>query len=344
LIACVTGATGFIGSHLAERLLQLNFKVRVLIRPTSTLRWLEGLAVEKFTGNLENPEIAAGFLREADYVFHAGGAIEARGREEYFNTNGRGTRFLIEAACHEAPSLKKFIYVSSQAAGGPSQGPQGVREEDPPGPISFYGQSKLAGEKEVLKLSHKLPVVILRPPTIYGPRETRVFKAFWMLERGFALAGRKRKYISFCYIDDLIEALLSAAFRGSSNGRIYNVAGERSYEWFEFIEEMAKVLGRPYRLLRLPDFIFFLWGIGGDLYSRISGRPTFFSWQKVKDFLQSSWVIDGKRIRDELGWREKETLASGMLKTAGWCLRSGWLRSARQGQPGPRQAQAAAPN
>lgn len=326
MIALVTGATGFIGSHLVESLVKRDFAVRTLIRKTSDLRWLKGIKVEQTLGDLTergfNPEI----LKGVDYVFHLAGIINAPSRKDYFEINAGGTRRLVEAAARSGAHLKKFILVSSQAAGGPSLGERGIREDDPPHPVSLYGESKLAGEKTALDFARQFPLVILRPPTIYGPRETRVLAAFRMMNQGIALAaGSRLKFVSLCYVSDLVDAILKAAFESQPTGRIYNVAGEKAYEWSEFMEAISKGLGRSYRLFRIPPPLLFLLGAGGEVCSRLTGRSTLFTWQKVKEFVQNSWVIDGTRIREELGWREKTTLEEGMAQTAAWYRKEGWL-------------------
>lgn len=235
------------------------------------------------------------------------------------------TRRLLEAAT-TCRSLRKFLFVSSQAAGGPSNGKLGTKENDSPHPVSYYGQSKLDAEKEVLSFSAKFPVVILRPPTIYGPRDTRVFTAFRMMKRGFALAaGSREKWISFCYISDLITALLSAWNQSQAEGKIYNVSGDRAYEWLELVEEMAKTLSVSYRLYRIPDPLFYLIGLGGEIYTALSGRSSIFTRQRVKEFIQNSWVMNGDRIRRDLGWQEKVTIQEGMARTAEWYQAEGWL-------------------
>lgn len=332
MIALVTGATGFIGSHLVETLLKKGLQVRALIRKTSALQWLKGLPVEFVFGDLGPGGFDSKALKGVDYVFHLAGIIDAPTRKDYFEINVEGTRRLLEALARAQPDLKKFILASSQAAGGPSLiSPAseirggGVREDDPPHPVSVYGESKLAAEKVALSFASQFPVVILRPPTIYGPRERRVYAAFQMIKRGFALApGFKPKFISFCYVTNLIEAILLAALQNSPSGRIYNVAGEKAYEWMEFMDAIGKALKRPYRLFRIPLPLLYLLGAGGEVYSRFTRRQSLFTWQKVKEFAQNSWVMDGTRIREELGWREKTTLPQGMAETAAWYQKEGW--------------------
>ncbi|MBI4115766.1 MAG: NAD(P)-dependent oxidoreductase [Candidatus Omnitrophica bacterium] len=312
MIAFITGASGFIGSHLAEALLKQGFVVRALVRKTTNLRWLKGLPVELVFGDLRKGELPREALKGIDYAFHLAGAIQASSKEAYFQVNTEGTRRLLEALVQDKVSLRKFILVSSQAAGGPGIEGRAVCEDDPPHPVSFYGQSKLEAEKVVLHFSRQIPSVILRPPIIYGPRETKMFAAFRMMKYGFALAaGSQSKLVSLCYVSDLVDAILKAAFQATSSGRVYNVVGERSPEWTQFINAISKAFNRRYLLLRIPQPVLYLLGI--------------FTRQRVREFIQSSWVIDGTRIREELKWHEKVSLEEGIKQTAEWYQKEGWL-------------------
>jgi len=325
VICLVTGATGFIGSHLVESLLERGHQVRALVRPTSSLRWLKGLGMEFVEGDLSHS-----FPREAlkgvDYVFHLAGVIEGLSKKDFYEGNVDGTRRLLEAVVQAQTPLKKFILVSSQAAGGPSFDQNPVSEDDPPHPVSDYGESKLAAENIAREFAGEFPVVILRPPTIYGPRETRVYQAFWMMKRGFALAvGSRLKLISFCYITDLIEALHRAAFQSQTSGRVYNVAGLRAYEWTEFIQTLGRAMAKPYRLFRIPLPVLLFFGSVGEVYSQLAKRSALFTRDKVREFAQNSWVLDGGRIREELGWKEQTALDEGLFRTAAWYRREKWL-------------------
>lgn len=308
-------------------LLQKGFRVRVLVRKTSNLQWLQGLPLEFVTGEFHELGTLRESVRGVDYVFHLAGAIHAFSKRDYLRANTEATQTLAQAVSEVTPHLKKFIFVSSQAAGGPSLQGRAVSEEDSPHPVSFYGESKLAAEKVLLGFSGNLPLVILRPPTIYGPRETRVLTAFKMMKWRFALAaGFKPKLLSLCYVKDLVTAILQAAFQSHPSGRIYNVVGQRPYEWLELIEAIARAMRRPrYAIFRLPSAFLFSAGLIGEIYSRLTHRPTIFTWQKVREFVQNSWVIDGTRIQRELGWRERVTLEEGIAETVQWYQREKWL-------------------
>ena len=154
----VTGATGFIGSHLVEALLSRGFEVSCLVRDPSRASWISGMDVRLMPGDCTDPESLAGVTSGMDYVFHNAGVTKASGRETYYKVNADGTRNVLEAAARDAAGLKKLVYVSSQAAAGPSVMDRPRKEDDPPAPVTDYGLSKLEGERYALKFKDVLPV------------------------------------------------------------------------------------------------------------------------------------------------------------------------------------------
>lgn len=171
--ALVTGSNGFIGSTLVEKLLQQGHQVTCLVRRQSNLTWLQNLPVTYSYASLSSGEGLEQAVAGMDWIFHLAGVTKARDRQGYVDGNVTITTRLLQA-CRSQPGLKKFVYVSSQAAAGPSLAGIPLTEADAPHPISIYGECKLAAEKEVLSISGELPVVVLRPPSVYGP-ETATF-------------------------------------------------------------------------------------------------------------------------------------------------------------------------
>ena len=145
----VTGGNGFLGSHLVEALIRRGYRVRCLVRRTSDLRWIQGLRVEYVHGNLADLTSLSRAVQGVDYVYHSAGVIKALKPETYYRVNRDGTRNLLQVCSDSRENFKKFIYVSSLAAVGPSPNGRPLREESCPRPVSDYGRSKLEGEEEV---------------------------------------------------------------------------------------------------------------------------------------------------------------------------------------------------
>ncbi|MDP2808364.1 MAG: NAD(P)-dependent oxidoreductase, partial [bacterium] len=243
-LALLTGVTGFIGSHLAESLLDQGFRVKALVRPTSDLRWVKGLELELLSGSLHDSRFLEQAVREADYIFHLAGAVKAKNPKDFYFHNTQATLNLARAALNTDPGLKRFLFVSSQAAAGPAESLERlVCEGDQCRPLSDYGQSKLQAERELLGLSDKLPVTIVRPPSVYGPRDTEVLTYFKWIQKGLALLpGFRTRHAHLIYVKDLVDGMMLAASSQNSLGKTYFLAGDRSYSWDEISEIIAGCL------------------------------------------------------------------------------------------------------
>jgi len=167
----VTGGSGFIGSHLVEILLAQGHAVRCLLRDPGRPRWLAGLPVEIQRGDCTDPASLISAVQGVEQVFHLAGVTRARRRRDYFLHNLRGTGNLLRACATADNPPRRFVFLSSQAAAGPSRDGRPLTEDDAPAPLTAYGLSKLAAEKAVLGYAHRLPTVVLRPSTVYGPRD-----------------------------------------------------------------------------------------------------------------------------------------------------------------------------
>ncbi|HLB24926.1 MAG TPA: NAD-dependent epimerase/dehydratase family protein, partial [Nitrospirota bacterium] len=192
--ALVTGGTGFIGSHLVEALLKKGYSVRCLVRDLAKQGWLAGLDVELVTGDCNEPATLEGAVDGVDYVFHVAGITKAARGETYYSVNGEGTKNVALAAAGSA-GLRKLVYVSSQAAAGPSRQGRPRKEDDPPGPVSDYGRSKLMGERYCLELADRVDLAIVRPTSVYGPRDRDIYTFFRMVSRGYRTTFRQERLV-----------------------------------------------------------------------------------------------------------------------------------------------------
>ncbi len=182
--ALVTGATGFIGSHLVDELLAQGWRVRALVRPTSNLQWLPEDRVEIITGSLLDPACLKACLEGVTAVFHVAGAYRARSLDAYRKVNVEPARLILQTltalaeAGGRSRSDTRFIFVSSFAACGPSPDGTPLTEKDPCRPVSTYGQSKAEAEKIILSFQDRVPVTVVRPPGVYGPRDKNFLVVF----------------------------------------------------------------------------------------------------------------------------------------------------------------------
>jgi len=326
--ALVTGATGFVGSHLVERLLQADMDVLCLVRQTSDPVWIRDLPVETRVAALDQPERIAEAIAEADYVFHVAGLTRARTRRAYFAVNAEGTRRVVSGALAGGGALRRLVYVSSLAAAGPAPTADPLDEGAAAAPIDAYGASKLAAERIVLAAADDLPVTIVRPPAVYGPRDTNFLPLFRTARRLrlAPLIGRKTHRVSFVYAADLAEGIYRAATTADAEGQTYFIAGG-THTQDDLADAVSHALGLPLRKVRIPALLARLAGEYGQLKWLLTGKPQILSRRKIKDALQSRWTCCWDKARRELGYRERTDLASGMKQTAEWYIQQGWLEA-----------------
>lgn len=323
--AAVTGATGFIGSHLVEALLQRGDEVVCLIRKTSNLRWLKSLGLNFVYGDLRYGENLEQFVSEADQVFHLAGLTKARDETEYFTANTLSTQRLLEVIQKVNPNLQRFVFLSSAAAAGPSRNGIPVRECDPVAPITAYGRSKAEAEKIVLSFGSTLPVTIIRPPAVYGPRDQDVYVYFKWTQRGVqALIGKNRQ-LSLLFVKNLVQGTLAAAEHPAAVGETFFVTDDGIFTWENLNELIARALGvRPIHL-RFPEGILNIFALFAEAYGKISRKPILLNREKIRDIRQRYWICDNSKARQMLGFIPPYSTAQAIQETADWYHKHGWL-------------------
>jgi dihydroflavonol-4-reductase len=322
----VTGGTGFIGSHLVEALLQKGAHVRCLLREPSNLKWLKGLPIESVRGNCNDEASLREAVKGIDQVFHLAGVTKAVREESYFEVNGYGTDNLIHACLKENPLLRKFIYLSSQAAAGPSRDGCGKRESDDCEPVSPYGQSKRMGEEFALAHSHQLPLVILRPSAVYGPRERDIYTYVKLVSKRMkpCIYGQNPR-LSLVYVEDVVQAMLLASEIKDPKGEIFFVSDGHEYPLEEIGDVFAQAMGVRAVRIRVPHWVFYRAATFFESVSKISRKPPLISKGKVEEIVQKDWVCDITRARDLLCFEPRITLAQGARLTVDWYKNENWL-------------------
>ncbi len=324
--ALVTGANGFVGSHLVEALLSKGYQVRCLVRKTSNLRWLAGLKVEYAYADIAERDSLKDVIRELDFIFHVAGLTKAKTKEEYFEVNALGTKNLIEACLNENPNIRRFVYISSQAAVGPGNDKKPLEERTACRPITYYGESKLEGERIVLKHSSSLPVTVIRPPAVYGPRDPDMLGFFKIANKGFRISfGWGESFLSLVYVKDLVEGVIRAAENPKSAGQIYFIADDRCYSWSEAFKIIARALNKKTIPLRIPKSLVFLMAFISENLGKLSGKTLAFNLQKAKEITQRYWLLDVSKAKSELGFSPEYGLKRGAEETVRWYKEEGWL-------------------
>jgi nucleoside-diphosphate-sugar epimerase len=326
LKALVTGGTGFIGSHLTEALIRKGVQVRCLLRKAGHVKWLEGLPIEFVPGDCIDKTSLEEAVRGVDCVFHLAGATKAIKKETYFDVNGFGTENLIHACLENNSRLQKFIYVSSQAAAGPSTNGSDKKESDPCEPISLYGRSKRMGEESVLAHAHELPALILRPSAVYGPRDRDIFALFKCLSRRIkpGLTGRHQR-LSLCYVQDIVQGILLAVETHVKSGEVFFLSDGNAYRMEEIGDILAHTMGITALQIRVPGRMVVGIACFAEYLSKLFGRPSLLNRDKAEEIVQKEWVCDITKARALLGFEPRVPLTEGARLTFEWYKKENWL-------------------
>lgn len=325
----VTGASGFIGRRLVSELQTDGARVCCLVRRNEQAAELAARGVEPLQGDLTRPETLRG-LGGFDLVFHLAGVLAARKAEVFECVNVEGCRNLYEALLASPRSPARVVHVSSIAAGGPAASAAPRREDDPDAPVSLYGRTKLGGERVARSYSDRLPVLILRPAVVYGPRDRNLLPIFKMAARGWVLTPPVQpKLFSFVHVRDLARAMIHAASIDGLIGGPYHVATGKPWGWDELVAEISEALGRRSRQLRLGRWPYRLTAWFHDIESRLfrRRRVDLLIPQKLPELFARFWHVDTRKFWRAMGRAELRPtpLASGLRETAAWYRARGWL-------------------
>ena len=355
----IAGATGFVGGRLAERLTDTGARVRCLARPTSNRRRLEALGVELVDGDLNDREALRRGVEGADVVFHLAGLTRERRRGEFDAVNRVGSLNVAEIcaevgkASGKAPTL---VVVSSLAAAGPAPKKRGKtedaafdgrrlkRETDVPNPISAYGRSKLAGEREILRFADATPTTIVRPPYVFGPGDVASTPLYKIAnEKGlFLVPGWLDRLYSFVEVDDLATLLIAAAERGeraepttldpipTEDGRcsgrgVYFATSPTPIRFSEFGVAIGTALGRKVKTQKIPPMGVLGTGVYGEIVKIVARRTPSLDWNKAVEALFGAWICSGEKAARGLGVRFETPLAEQFGAATDWYRREGLL-------------------
>jgi nucleoside-diphosphate-sugar epimerase len=330
--AFVTGATGFVGSHLVEALLARGDDVAALVRsPAKADRLFTERKPRYVRGDLSSRQALDDGVQDVDVVFHVAGVTSARGPAEFEEINRGGTERVIDAIRARGGSLDRLLYVSSLSAAGPAKRGSVLTEQDPPRPISAYGRTKLAGERAALDSG--LPATVVRPPAVYGPRDVEVRRVFSFARYGIApVFDDGGQELTFVYVDDLVAAMIAAVERGRVGATYYACHPEviTSEQFVVAASEAVSAVRsgtprRPRITLRVPGwFARPALALNGAVV-KLMGRTTVLSSDKVDELLAPSWACSPAALEADTGWQAEVPLADGLRRTARWLQEHGLL-------------------
>ncbi|MFV1980018.1 MAG: NAD-dependent epimerase/dehydratase family protein [Rhodothermia bacterium] len=323
--AFVTGGTGFVGSHLVEHLLANGYdQVKCLVR--SDPKWLRGMSVELVKGDLSNLTALKNAVRGVEYVYHVGGLTRAKTLDELRHANVTGTLTLMRAVDEAAPYVRKILVMSSLSTVG--QCDTDIADEDTPlRPISMYGQSKAEMEKELEGWTSRLPLTIVRPAAVYGPRESDIYTFFKAASRGFsAIVGQGREpEVNLVYATDVARGAVEATESTETTGKIYFLGSERQYSWVELRDAVVEALGRRVFTINIPPSM--VERVGGfvEKAAGLVGKYPPLNREKAREILDACKMCSVDRAKADFGYNQEISLEIGVRRTVAWYQDKGWL-------------------
>lgn len=323
----ITGASGFIGSHLVEEALNRNWTVYAGVRKTSSRRYLQDKRIQYFNIDLDNSDALhddlSAFGRENggfDYIVHNAGVTKPHHPGEFVSGNAEFTRHFAKMALETQPALRKFVFMGSIAALGPGDisMADAISETKPPRPITPYGKSKLLAE-EYLESIAGLPFVIIRPAAVYGPRDEKfILRVIKMLEKGFEVRlGPSDQASSFVHVVDLARVVLDACEVKHSRTS-YMIAEGTAYGQEKFNAYLKDSLGVKTVALRIPASVLVAMGFTMFHAMRLFGKQVHLSHDKMREITAKNWQVDISKAVRELGYQPEYELRKGIEHTVQW--------------------------
>lgn len=314
------------GSHILDSLRARGIATAVLLRPTSDQRFLAAHlpGVEIRTGSISDPESLPRALADITHVIHCAGCTKARRRSEFYDVNHLGTRHVVEAVNGQSSRVRRLVHISSLAVTGPATPENPARETTPLRPVSEYGKSKLAGEMEVrdhCQVEH----VIVRPPAVYGPRDTGFLSMFQAVKSHVLPRPSQRQALSLVYVRDLAAAIVTCLEHPAAAGKTYFAASREVVTGRAMAEEIAAQMKRWTIPCPLPAALLWPVCLSQELLSHLTGKASLLNLQKFAELRAPGWVCDPSRLEQELGFTCATSLKEGVAETLNWYKQNKWV-------------------
>lgn len=324
----LTGATGFVGSHVADVLIEQGHQVFFIARSTSNMRWLEGKPVTRVEGSLFDVESLRTAVTGMDVIIHVAGLTAAKNEAEFLKGNLGATQNLIDAVRAYNPGIKRFVHISSLTVCGPAPSmEQPITEEQTElRPLTAYGRTKKLAE-EAIRQAQDIPWTIVRPPAVYGPRDTAILSFFQAVHKGVAtIVGFGDSRVSLVHVRDLARGIVLAAFNEVAVYQTYFISSDEIYSWPQIVDVTKTAMGKSVVLpVRLPHAL--VLAIAGTVgfVGKLLGKPPVLDYEKGLDLIQPYWICSTEKARHELGYRQEMSLIQGIRETVQWYREYTWL-------------------
>lgn len=320
----VTGASGFIGQNLIPELTKNGYQVKILLRNASKKVPFEN--VERVEGDFSNSEKIEEFVKDLDYLIHCAGVIKAFSPEDFIKGNYNSTKSIVDALNKVKPAnFKKFIFLSSQSAQGPSKELIPRRVDQPPEPVSWYGKSKLMAENYIINHLES-PYIILRLASVYGPGDKETLRFFKLAKTGILPMPNGEKYINIIYVKDVVNLILKLLEKGEIANKIYFVANPEYITLTNLIEGIQSFYGKKSLLkISIPEFVFRPLLKLNEIFGKLLRKPTIANSDKANELSQKYWIGDPSPLYEETGFKPQYSLLEGLYESLEWYKQNKWL-------------------
>lgn len=321
----VTGANGFIGAQLCRALVARGDAVRVLVRPRSNLKLLEGVEAEQALGDVTDAASVEAAVRGVDVVYHLAGIRRTPHPEDFHTINVEGTRHVLEAAARQT-NPPRVVLAGSLSATGPSED-KPLTEEDPLRPVEAYGRSKQAAEQVCAEFKGRVPVAIGRPPRVLGPGDRENLAFVKIVQKGLLLrlTGPAR-HLSMIDVDDVVAGFVTLGTHPAAAGETFFLTAPDTLTLTRLQEVAAQTLGRTIRM-QIPVAP---WGLRGsawaaDHISKLTGRHLPLNHKLAEQLLARGWWCSGAKAERLLGFRAQHGLEESVARSVRWYQEQGWI-------------------
>ena len=322
--AFITGANGFLGSHLARRLCQRGDTVRCLVRKGSDDSALAGLAFERIDGDVEDTAALEAGCRDAEVVFHLAGVRRSPVRDLFFRINAEGTRQVCDAMVKAG--ARRLVLAGSLSSMGPGTAEAPRVESDPFAPQEWYGESKAEAERIALGYADRLEVTIARPPRITGPGDRENLAFFKLVKKGvlLKLSGGPRP-LATVDVDDAVDLLLLLAEKKEAVGEAFFGPGPELTTLEDLQRYAADALGLAPRTVLMPATVLLGLSACADWASQLTGKHLPLNRKLARQLLAPGWTCSAEKAQRLLGYSPRRTVADSIRRSAAWYRENGWI-------------------
>jgi len=320
---CITGANGFVGTNLTKELVDRDYNVTCIVRKTSDISFIEDLPLKIMRVDYDSADSLQKALQDNDYLFHLAARVRAKSKEEFSAANYELTKRLLKIA--EKVNVKKFIFLSSQAAVGPAKDIHLKTEKENCCPISLYGKSKLKAEK-FLQDKAEIPYTIIRSVSVFGPYDTDFLTVFKMVKYGIKVkCGFKEKFISLIYVKDLVKLLILAMKNKKADGEIFFACDGQTYSRQYFLDEIASAMNKSTVNIPVPMPILYSTALWNEIKQNFADKPYILNLEKAKEIKERFWLCSNEKAQRILDFKPDYSLFLALKETYQWYKEEKWL-------------------